>query len=167
MNAHALEDFVANGQRAQRAADQAIAPQTSNERSNGPEQITTTSHKTVSSAGSEPDALSPLVTDRVATRARLEGSAEEHLSQSRVSGLKSKVAAPEDGGTPKTRPRALNPTRFLCREEVRKFLLEYAQENRAHKWDRVSEETLVALNEIVRAAAIGHVKRAPSKGKTL
>lgn len=65
------------------------------------------------------------------------------------------------------RNRSLNPTRFLCRSEVRNFLLEWARKNRAHKFDRVSEETLVAINEFVRGKLIEHVRRLPSKGKTI
>lgn len=65
------------------------------------------------------------------------------------------------------RLRALNPTRFLCRSEVRKFLLEHARSTRTHKFDRVSEETLVAINERVRAVMIEQVHRLPSKGKTI
>lgn len=67
---------------------------------------------------------------------------------------------------PKARPASLNPTRFLNRSEVREFILETAK-TRAHKFTRVSEETLVHINEVVRTACIGVVKRAPSKGKTL
>jgi hypothetical protein len=62
---------------------------------------------------------------------------------------------------------ALNPTRFLCRAQVRNFLLEYARENRAHKYSRVSEDTLIEINEQVRYFLIARVRRLPSKGKTI
>lgn len=67
----------------------------------------------------------------------------------------------------KGRPRALNATCFLNRAVVRDFLLERARRTRAHKFTRVSNETLVKLNEILRAAMLGHVARFPSKGKTI
>lgn len=66
-----------------------------------------------------------------------------------------------------TKPRALNPTRFLCRSEVRKFLLEFAREVRWQKFERVSEQTLIDINEQVRQLLISRVKRIPSKGKTI
>lgn len=66
-----------------------------------------------------------------------------------------------------TKPRALNPTRFLCRSEVRNFLLEYARANRHHKFTRVSEETLIDINEAVRRVMIDRVHRLPSKGETI
>lgn len=65
------------------------------------------------------------------------------------------------------RPRSLSPTAFLCKSAVREFLLEYARENRAHKFSRVSEETLRELNELVRKAMIHIVRSMPSKGKTI
>src|SRR5437870_3502693 len=51
----------------------------------------------------------------------------------------------ESAGGPEgvSKPRALNPTRFLCRSEVRNFLLQHAEWTRSHKFSRVSEETLV------------------------
>ena len=67
----------------------------------------------------------------------------------------------------KSRPRALNPTQFINRAAVRDFLLEYARANRAHKFERVSSETLQAINEAVRQQMIAHVRRLPSKGKTI
>lgn len=60
-----------------------------------------------------------------------------------------------------------NPTPFLNRAEVKRFLLEFAAHNRAHKFTRVSAETLVKLNEAVRSAAISHIKSLPSAGKTI
>ncbi len=68
---------------------------------------------------------------------------------------------------PSTKPRVLNPTRFLCRSEVRKFLLHEAARTRAHKFTRVSEETLIEINEHIRACLVSYVRRLPSKGKTI
>jgi len=65
------------------------------------------------------------------------------------------------------RLRGLNPTRFLCRSEVRKFLLQHAERTRSHRFSRVSEETLVEINEAVRQILIARVGRLPSKGKTI
>lgn len=61
----------------------------------------------------------------------------------------------------------VNSARLLNQAAVKKFLLEYARQTRAHKFSRVSQQTLIKLNEIVRASAIGHVKSLPSKGKTI
>lgn len=57
-------------------------------------------------------------------------------------------------------------TPFINRSAVRRFLLERA-ESRAHKFERVSEDTLRQINELVRSWCINHVARFPSKGKTL
>lgn len=66
------------------------------------------------------------------------------------------------------RLRTINPCPLLCQSAVRKLLLEVAAKERPfHKFTRVSGETMIRLNEIVRAAAIGHVKQLPSKGKTI
>ena len=61
----------------------------------------------------------------------------------------------------------VNPTPFLCRSAVRKFLLEQAANTRAHKFKRVSEDTLLALNELVRRHCVSLVSQLPSKGKTI
>jgi hypothetical protein len=60
-----------------------------------------------------------------------------------------------------------NPTPLLCRSAVRRWLLEVARRNRAQKFTRVSEDTLIALNAHVKAWCVEHVARMPSKGKTL
>ena len=62
---------------------------------------------------------------------------------------------------------ALSPTKFINATNCRQFLLEWSRENRSHQWERVSAETLVKLNEIVRVAMVGHVRSMPSRGKTL
>lgn len=68
---------------------------------------------------------------------------------------------------PTSKPRALNPTRFLCRSEVREFMLDFARRYRTHSYTRVSEETLIEVNEAVRQLMIARVRRLPSKGKTI
>lgn len=66
-----------------------------------------------------------------------------------------------------SRPRTLNPTRFLNRAAVREFLLETAAQTRAHKFSRVSEATLTDINARVMNKCLELVRTAPSKGKTL
>lgn len=61
----------------------------------------------------------------------------------------------------------VNPTPFINRSQVRRFLLEYSRTHRAHKWSRVSEQTLISISEQARLACIMHVNRMPSSGKTL
>jgi hypothetical protein len=79
-----------------------------------------------------------------------------------------RFAAPEVDSSCETpsqpsKSRALNPTRFL----LRNFLLKQAAETRAHKFDRVSEGTLIEINEAVRGVMISKVRSLPSKGKTI
>ena len=57
-------------------------------------------------------------------------------------------------------------TRLINREAVRELTLELAKK-RAHRFTRVSEETLMGANEAVRQYLVSHVSRFPSKGKTL
>lgn len=62
----------------------------------------------------------------------------------------------------------MNAARLLNQAAVKELLLEAAAQHRPfHKFTRVSKETLIHLNEIVRAAAVDHVKRLPSAGKTI
>jgi hypothetical protein len=62
----------------------------------------------------------------------------------------------------------VNPTPLLCREHVREFLLDLAKQERPfHNFTRVSEETLIAAQGAVRTFLVNHVKRMPSKGRTL
>ena len=63
--------------------------------------------------------------------------------------------------------KSLNPTPFLNRSRVRKFLLEQAARTRAHKYTRVSEQTLIELNETVRRQCIARVAQLPSMGKRI
>lgn len=62
----------------------------------------------------------------------------------------------------------VNATPLLCRSEVRKFLLEAAGRHRPfNKFSRVSEDTLIAANAMLRQWIVSRVKAAPSKGVTL
>jgi hypothetical protein len=63
-------------------------------------------------------------------------------------------------------PRAPS-TLLINREHVRRFLLETAKARRAHKFSRVSEETIRLANEMLRHWCVSHVNRMPSKGQTL
>lgn len=69
----------------------------------------------------------------------------------------------------KGRPReTVNPTPLLCRSKVRALFLDTAKRERPfNKFTRVSEDTLVQANEVLRAWCVQHVKRMPSKGQTL
>ncbi len=99
--------------------------------------------------------------------------AEREISQKLTKGTKpAEVLQEATEGTEAiensvTRLRALNPTRFLCRTEVKKFLKECARANRTHKFTEVSAQTLVEINEQVRALLVARVQRLPSKGKTI
>jgi hypothetical protein len=51
---------------------------------------------------------------------------------------------------------------------VKRLLLEVAAVERPfHKFNRVSRETLLVINETVRNKIVNHVKSMPSRGKTL
>ncbi len=58
-------------------------------------------------------------------------------------------------------------TPLINRQHVKTYLLDLAKSKRAHKWTRVSETTLLTINELVRAWCVHHVARMPSKGQTL
>ena len=63
---------------------------------------------------------------------------------------------------------SINPTPLLCRSKVRDLALDLARQLRPfNKFNRVSEETMIAANEAVRQFLEGHVKRMPLKGRTL
>lgn len=67
-----------------------------------------------------------------------------------------------------TKLRAVNVTPLLNRSAVRNFLLEFARSARPfNKFNRVSEETLLSVNNGVRMYCQNHVRRMPSKGRTL
>jgi len=58
-------------------------------------------------------------------------------------------------------------TPLINREHVRQFLLDQAGKTRAHRYTRVSEDTLIAANEHLRHFLVQHVAKMPSMGKTL
>ena len=51
--------------------------------------------------------------------------------------------------------------------KIRQFMLDYAKNSRAHKFTRVSQQALDAIEAATRNACINYVKAAPSKGQTL
>ena len=53
------------------------------------------------------------------------------------------------------------------KSKVKKYMLEFAATNRAHKFSRVSQETLDKVEAATRSAIRNIVTAAPSKGKTL
>jgi len=56
---------------------------------------------------------------------------------------------------------------LLNRSAVRQYLLDQAKKTRAHKYTRVSEDTLIAANEHLRQWLNARVRQMPSMGKTL
>jgi len=56
---------------------------------------------------------------------------------------------------------------LINRSKVKRFILDFASENRAHKFSRVSQESIDRVEAAARAAAKAIVTSAPSKGKTL
>jgi len=63
--------------------------------------------------------------------------------------------------------RSINPTPFINRANVKKFLLEHTARTRAHKYTRVSMDTMIEANEVIRRWAVSKVAALPSKGKTI
>jgi len=58
-------------------------------------------------------------------------------------------------------------TTLINKSKVKKYILEFAETNRAHKFTRVSQEAIDRVEAAARAAAKAIVTSAPSKGKTL
>jgi hypothetical protein len=56
---------------------------------------------------------------------------------------------------------------LINKSKVKKYILEFAATNRAHKFSRVSQESIDRVEAAARAAAKSIVTSAPSKGKTL
>jgi hypothetical protein len=56
---------------------------------------------------------------------------------------------------------------LINKSKVKKYILEFAEANRAHKFSRVSQEAMDKVEAAVRSACKGIVTSAPSKGKTL
>lgn len=73
-------------------------------------------------------------------------------------------AAKADGGN---KVVGMNPTPLLNRSAVRAALLDHAKRTRAHKYTRVSEDTLLLANAHLRIWIVNHVAKLPSMGKTI
>lgn len=58
-------------------------------------------------------------------------------------------------------------TTLINRSKVKRYILDFASDNRAHKFTRVSQEAIDRVEAAARAAAKSIVTSAPSKGKTL
>lgn len=56
---------------------------------------------------------------------------------------------------------------LVNRTRVRRFLLEYAQRNRAHRFTRVAEPAFDTIEAAVREKCRQIVNSQPSKGKTI
>jgi len=56
---------------------------------------------------------------------------------------------------------------LINKSKVKKYILEFAEANRAHKFSRVSQEAMDKVEAAVRSACKAIVTSAPSKGKTL
>jgi hypothetical protein len=56
---------------------------------------------------------------------------------------------------------------LINKSKVKKYILEFAEANRAHKFSRVSQETIDRVEAAARSACKAIVTQAPSKGKTL
>jgi hypothetical protein len=56
---------------------------------------------------------------------------------------------------------------LINKSKVKRYILEFAEANRAHKFSRVSQETIDRVEAVARSACKVIVTQAPSKGKTL
>lgn len=56
---------------------------------------------------------------------------------------------------------------LISPSKVKRFILDYAAKNRAHKFTRVSQTAIDKVEGAVRSACRHIVDSAPSKGKTL
>jgi hypothetical protein len=71
-------------------------------------------------------------------------------------------------GEPVTLLRAGRRTRLINRKAVRGFFLEFAREARPfNKFERVSSDTLLQVDEAVKQFCRNLVRRKPSVGKTI
>jgi hypothetical protein len=59
------------------------------------------------------------------------------------------------------------PLKFINASKCKKFALEFAKANRAHKFTRVGEDFLVSCDNAVRNHIQSRVNGHPSVGKTL
>jgi len=72
-----------------------------------------------------------------------------------------------DSSTRQTRARADRRSRVINRMYVRRWALEYANTHRFHKFARVSEAFVNAIEAETKSSIIARVLSHPSKGKTL
>ena len=56
---------------------------------------------------------------------------------------------------------------LINKSKVKRYILDYAANNRSHKFTRVSQEAIDRVEAAARSAAKAIVTSAPSKGKTL
>lgn len=56
---------------------------------------------------------------------------------------------------------------LISPSKVKRFILDYAVKNRAHKFTRVSQDAIDKVEAATRTACRRLVDSAPSKGKTL
>lgn len=63
--------------------------------------------------------------------------------------------------------QAMRQSRVINRDYVRRWALDYASTNRCHKFNRVSEQFLNAIEASTKSAIRDRIMRHPSKGKTL
>jgi hypothetical protein len=58
-------------------------------------------------------------------------------------------------------------SQLISPSKVKRFILDYAKDNRSHKFTRVSQDAIARVEAAARSAAKQIVTSAPSKGKTL
>ena len=63
--------------------------------------------------------------------------------------------------------RLTHKFKYISKSKCKRFALEFAKANRAHKFTRVSEEFLIACEANLRNFIQSRIKSHPSKGKTL
>ena len=56
---------------------------------------------------------------------------------------------------------------LISPSKVKRYILDFAEANRSHKFSRVSQETMDRVEAAARSACKAIVTQAPSKGKTL
>jgi hypothetical protein len=88
---------------------------------------------------------------------------EEAKAQNALLARRTEPDEPENNGKPSWRRQS----RVINRDYVRKWALDYAQTNRFHKFTRVSEQFLNAIEVQAKIAIRDRVNRHPGRGKTL
>jgi hypothetical protein len=74
---------------------------------------------------------------------------------------------PRTGVTTEPDTSTIRRSRVINRDYARRWALDYAKDNRLHKFNRVSEQFLNAIETATKTAIINRVMRHPSRGKTL